>query len=725
LRGLCFVSGTQGNRQSVHSNHRGSISLKRLPPAAMPRTRAISHLVPLLLILLCPIPAAPAAEPPWLEIHSAHFTVVTDAGEKKGREVALRFEQMRAVFATLLGKDRLNQPVPLTILAFNNDKSYYQAAPLVHVQGNAQGQPIDVPGFFLPGEDQDFIVLNLLETESWRAVAHDFAHMLLNYNYPPAQGWFDEGLAEYFASIRLDNKQVEIGGDPEVGASVNVPGAQGDAHPPSSLTRLLDSQDWLPLPDLFSIKRDTSTRSEGTHLTLFYAESWMVMHYLLHENKLPDTGTYFGLVLNQHIPVEYAIQRAYGMSSAQLEQAVKDYFHSQTTLIAALDSGIQNNSANSANSANPGQAYRFPAPVGPDDSAIISKPLPEDDARALYAGLQVRIPERRELGLKDLRTLATTPTTADKKSEARAEKKSADEDTGQLPSNTIGNALAHRILAWDHIQHGEFEEALPELADAAALNRGDMWVRYYLSALKYRMAQARHTDIQGLANMMLDLRAVLEWYPDLADAYDLLALARNEGGGAQAAMQAERAAMMLSPRDERYVYHMAQIYIASKKWDAAEDLLERLRNSSNPEIVSLARERLSQIGTERKYGMASSGGGGPQTKLTPQKTPFDVLDEDAAKRAAQEKAAQSGTADKRPTKFLKGRLVAVDCSQAPQAILTVTAEGIVLKLRAVDYKSLLLIGADAFSCTWQNRPVSVNYKPGGLSDGDLVSLEVR
>ncbi len=100
---------------------------------------------------------ANAAEPPWLEVHSTHFTVITDAGEKRGREVALRFEQMRSVFALLLGKERLNQSVPLTILAFKNDKSYYQVAPL------RGGQPIDVPGFFLPGEDQDFIVLNLSE----------------------------------------------------------------------------------------------------------------------------------------------------------------------------------------------------------------------------------------------------------------------------------------------------------------------------------------------------------------------------------------------------------------------------------------------------------------------------------------------------------------------------------------------------------------------------------
>ncbi|SPF31658.1 exported hypothetical protein [Candidatus Sulfotelmatobacter kueseliae] len=678
-------------------------------------------------ILLCSA-SAPAAEPnPWLEIHSAHFTVITDAGEKKGREVALRFEQMRAVFANLLSKDRLNQPVPLTILAFRNDESYYQAAPLRRSQ-TGEGQPIDAPGFFLPGEDQDFIVLNLLADESWRAVAHDFAHMLLNYNYPPAQGWFDEGLAEYLASIHADNQQVEIGGDPEASASATpgLAGTQRDSQ--QSLTQLLSAQEWIPLPDLFSTKHDPSGYNEGTHHTLYYAESWIVMHYLLHENRLPETGSYFDLVLNQHMPEEYAIQKAYNMTSAQLEQAVKDYFHSQAALIGALSS-VQKSSDHPANSASIEPAYRFPAPVGPDDSAIIAKPLPEDDARALYAEVQTRIPERRDLGLKELQALATAPTLADKKAAARAEstqKKSDDENADQLPTTAVGNALAHRILAWDHIQQGEFDEALTELGDTAALNRNDVWVCYYLSVLKYRMAQARHTGMQGLANMMLDLRTVVEWYPEFAAAYDLLALARNEGGGPAAAMQAERAAMSLSPRDERYVYHMAQIYIASKRWESAETLLERLRSSANPEMVSLARERLSEIGNERKYGMAVPGSAGTQTQLTPQKTPFDVLDEDAARRAAQEKAAQSGGAgDRRPTKFLKGRLVAVDCSTAPAAILTVTAEGIALKLRVADYKSLLLIGADQFSCAWQNREVSVNYKPGGLADGDLVSLEVR
>jgi hypothetical protein len=669
-----------------------------------------------------------AAEPPWLEVHSTHFTVITDAGEKRGREVALRFEQMRAVFATLLTKDHLNQPVPLTILAFNNDQSYYQLAPL------RQGQPIDVPGFFLPGEDQDFIALNLSETDSWRAIAHDFAHMLLNYNYPPAQGWFDEGLAEYFGSIRADDNNAEIGGDPELGPSAAQDrlSKQSDAHSSKSLTELLDAQNWISLPDLFTMKHDTSSYNEGTHHTMYYAESWIVMHYLIHEKKLPDTGTYFDLVLNQHVSVEDAIQKAYGMSSAQFEDAVKAYFHSQKQLFAALDAA-RHPAAAGASAKAPPQPYQFPTPVAPDDSVMPSKAFSEADARALYAGVQIRIPERRDSGLQDLKKLATTPTAVDIKTEAKAEakaeskkeaKKDADENPTVLPTNAIGNSLAHRILAWDHIEHNEFDDAITELGDAAALNQRDMWVRYYLSVLKYRMAEAKHGDIQSLANMMLDLRAVLEWYPELAGAYDLLALARNEGGSSAAAMQAERAAMSLSPRDQRYVYHLAQIYIASKKWEAAQALLERLKNGSDPQIAALARDRLEQAASERRYGVA--GAAAVQPKLAPQKSPFDVLEEDAAKRAAEEKAAQAnGPADKRPTRFFKGRLVAVDCSQAPVAVLTVVTEGIALKLRAADYKSLLLIGADDFSCTWRDRQVTVNYKPGGVSDGDLVSLEMR
>jgi tetratricopeptide (TPR) repeat protein len=492
-------------------------------------------------------------------------------------------------------------------------------------------------------------------------------------------------------------------------------------NPPKSLTELLGGQVWLSLPDLLTMKHDTSTYTEGTHHTLFYAQSWMTIHYILHEKKLPETGTYFNLVENQHLPVDEAIQKAYGVTPAQFDQSVKDYFHSLTPLFVALDQSKQQGV-----NVNAPQVYQFPELVGPDENVITAKTLPEADARAIVAGVKTRIPERRDAGLHELQALATAPNPIAKPAKEKDKDKEKDknkDDSSDTPLVTAtGNEIAHRALAWDHIQRAEFDAAAQELGDAAALSQKDLWIRYYLCVLKFRMSLAKKTDIQGLPNMMQDLRSVLEWYPEFAEAYDMMAVARMEGGGPVAAMQAERAAMQLSPRNQQYAYHLAEIYIADKKWEAARALLDRLKASNNPQIAAVARERLAQLSSEQKYGSAATAGS--TKKLPTQSSPFDVLEQDAAKRAAAQ-SAQSATSDKRPAKFFQGRLVGIDCSQSPAAILTVTSGGVVLKLRTSDYKSLLLIGADSFSCAWNDRSVSVNYKSGGLSDGDLLSVEVR
>src|SRR5438309_10617087 len=247
--------------------------------------------VVLAFLLFCAL-FAHAAEATWIRVSSSHFSVLTDAGEKRGREVILRFEQMRAVFAQLLMKTRVRMPEPLEIIAVKSDKEYVQLAPFVH------NQPISAPGFFLAGDDRNYIVLDLFADDSWRAISHQFAHLLLNYNYPPTPGWFDEGFAEYFSSLHLENKQAQMGSDPELNLAwqEDLIGNQTEVrNPPKSLTALLSTPAWLTIPDLFTMRHNTANYQEGSHNTLFYAESWIVMHYLLNKNKLSETGTYFGL----------------------------------------------------------------------------------------------------------------------------------------------------------------------------------------------------------------------------------------------------------------------------------------------------------------------------------------------------------------------------------------------------------------------------------------------
>jgi tetratricopeptide (TPR) repeat protein len=621
--------------------------------------------------------AADSPPPPWTEIHAKHFVVTTDAGEKQGREVAFRLEQMRAVFGSLLMKNRLNQPVPVAIIALKDDGEYSRTAP-----ASAEG----AGGFLLQGEDREFIVLNLSNNEPWRAIAHDFASLFLKYNYPPTQDWFDEGIATYFSSIRVGDKQIEIGGDP---GSPTV-----STNSSKTLAEVLHASTWMPLPELFAARLPASKNQTMKNAALFEAQSWMVVHYLLDKNLLQQTGNYFELVQNEKVPFEPALSKAFNMSTSQFEEAVKTYYRSHSWLPAP-----QNQVEAQAQS----PVTRLPSPIGPDDFGMTASRLPDVDARALLADARARVPGRREQGMKDLKDLAGDP---------------------------ANNQLAHRALAWAYIDQKKFNAAVEELGTAAELNQRDPWVRYYLSLLKYRMAQTNHEAIQGLANMMQDLRAVLDWYPEFAEAYNMLAMARVEGGGPASAMEAIRAAIQLSPRNEQYVYNLGLVYALGKKWEAARAVFERLKLSENPELAAAAKEQLAQMQTVQKYGIASAPPTPPREKQTPSqiatappsKETTVPGSSDAENQAAKPEAPPPLSG---PILFAKGKLISVDCSKSPVAYLKIVAGGKTMELKTADYKSLSVIGADSFSCTWGNQSISVNYRATGKASGELVSVEVQ
>ena len=129
----------------------------------------------------------------------------------------------------------------------------------------------------------------------------------------------------------------------------------------------------------------------------------------------------------------------------------------------------------------------------------------------------------------------------------------------------------------------------------------------------------------------------------------------------------------------------------------------------------------------KKYGVLPQSGGSPAAGSSPR--PTSHSDEKEAQKDdisdQRETAPVEPELDRRKTQFVRGKLVSVDCSQDPVAIVTLRTSAGTMKLRTSNYKTLLTMGADEFSCQWTNRPVVVNYKAGGKADGDLVSLELQ
>ncbi|MBV9183238.1 MAG: hypothetical protein JO356_18195, partial [Acidobacteria bacterium] len=503
-----------------------------------------------------------AAGQQWLRVSSAHFSVLTDSGRAKGHDLVARFEQMRAVFAQLLVRNKVRMAQPLEIIAVSTPAAYALLTP--------QNSPPDVPGLFLIGEERVYIVLNAADPDCWRAVEHSFALYLLNYNYPPTPKWFDQGFAEYFASLRFTPTEAELGGEPEFSTSSQTfdSGQRLEMATRRSVLQVLASSAWLPLAQILGVKPG-SGEGRKQYYPRFDAQSWLLVHYLMHHDKLSQAGAYFELVENQKVSPSEAVQRAFGMSLEQLEQALKDEFHSFESA-AAVRAGIQ------ARGGNPSSLDQMPLSLSANDVAESVKEVPAWEAQALVDEVEVRISERREAAMDQLRKLAAEPRTE--------------------------TVATHRALAWGYLEKADLSNAFQELNAAVQMNSSDTWARMDLALASYHSGQ-KGARVQGLANMMESLHIVISQYPEYADAYNLLAWARLTGGGANAAVDAIRQAVQLSPRREDYKLRWAAADMAAKKWDDAVGLLENLKSSPNPEISSAANKDLHDIPYLRKFGL--------------------------------------------------------------------------------------------------------------------------
>src|SRR5258706_2539249 len=236
--------------------------------------------------------------------------------------------------------------------------------------------------------------------------------------------------------------------------------------------------------------------------------------------------------------------------------------------------------------------------------------------------------------------------------EHRSEAQATVEAFMKAPPET---ASEHRVLGWIAMETQKWDVAFSELGQAMDLNPKDNWARYYLVITKFREAQATNQSIKGLANALLDLRVIIDWYPEFAEAHNLLGLGRVEGGGITSAMQAEQAAIRLNPRHEQYQLNLAKIWTEGKKFDAARALLEHLKLSGDPQLAAAAKQQMKDLELTQKYGVSPE-----HERMQAQAAADEAARE--AKEAAENRRPEEAPPDKRLILFAKGRIVSVDCS---------------------------------------------------------------
>ncbi|MCU1274701.1 MAG: hypothetical protein JWO48_2132 [Bryobacterales bacterium] len=253
--------------------------------------------MPVLLLLFAAMHSTVAGAEQWLKLKSSHFELFTTAGEKKGREAILYFEQVRDFFSRARSSNaKLMSEAPIRIIAFRSEKEFKP----YRINDSATA-------YYLSGYDRDYIVMRSITADNYPGAVHEFTHLLLKHTGIEVPVWFNEGLAELYSTLKPLGKKVAIG---EV-----IP----------QRYYFLQQNNWLTLEALTSADRNSPFYNERNRAGMFYCESWALVHML---NLSPQYRPNFNkilIALASGLPAGTAFPQVYGKTIAEVQTDLQEY----------------------------------------------------------------------------------------------------------------------------------------------------------------------------------------------------------------------------------------------------------------------------------------------------------------------------------------------------------------------------------------------------------------
>jgi tetratricopeptide (TPR) repeat protein len=479
--------------------------------------------LPLLCTLAAAFVVAHAAEQPAIEISSPHFVLVTDAGEKQGRHLLDNFERMRWMFQTLFPKVNVDPPAPIFVFAAKNKRGFQALEPAEYL---AKGQ-LNLAGYFLTATDRNFILLRLDEESEhpFATVYHEYTHLQFRDSMDWMPLWFNEGIAEFFQNTEFRDKQVLLG--------------QASADD----ILYLRQNSIIPLPALFQVDHNSPYYHEENKGSVFYAESWVLVHYLEVSDREKGThrlSEYLRLV-SQHVDSVTAAQQAFG-DLKQLQSALASYIQQQQYKEFILSSA-----AAPIDSASYEVRTLSPAEYDSDRAEILAYVGRSQEARTLLDGVMKADPK---------------------------------------------SALARETMGYLEFRAGNNAAARKWYEDAVQLNSRSYLAHYYFAAMSGSSADyAQNPAIET------SLRTAIQLNPNFAPPYDLLAgwyADRHEK--LDEALTLSRKAIQLDRANLNYRLNIAGIYMSQANFDMAEQVLHAaLPLAKTTEQKTSVDGRLEQI----------------------------------------------------------------------------------------------------------------------------------
>jgi tetratricopeptide (TPR) repeat protein len=614
----------------------------------------------------------------WTEVQTPHFIVASNDGESTARRIADQFEQIRFLYSKALNPGlKLDPGIPILIFAVRNEKSLSQLIPEYWTQ-KGHTHPA---GLFVPGPEKNYIALRT-EVESefpYLAIYHEYVHLIINLNYQHFPVWLNEGFADFLGSATLTGKGGKLG------------------QPSSWDLDLLQQTKLLPLETLFKVDHRSPYYNEANKTTIFYAESWALVHYLMvdpEKQKNRALSKYISFVESGGDSVE-AATRAFG-DLAQLQKALQSYIN-----------------------------------------------------RTSYMEYSVALPAKAEAKDYSVRTISAA--------EAQARLGDFDLYRGQLDAahKKLEEAIhldpdlaaAQESMGLLLFRQDERYGAEKYFARAVALDSKSALAYFYHAML----LTSEGSDEEQIAEARTALEKAVALNPALGSAWSNLALLYANAGALDNALSAAKRAVDTMPGDPHFQYNLAVVLARMERYDEARAVARKLQASGNSDVVSVAGKFLTQLDQAQQYAAfkkmnesnsaaatavnheAKSGAESPAPVLRQktQSTADPAPEGDAAPTAATD--ASSAPAGPRAYSMV-GTITEINCASSPQIRMTLKAQTIVMHLHSGDFSQVAIKSAGTNSAaknvvcaSLRGRNAHISYRLVSEKDwdGEIVSIEFR
>jgi tetratricopeptide (TPR) repeat protein len=579
----------------------------------------------------------------WTEVRTPHFVVSSNAGEPAARSVASDFEQIRALFRATFPELRVDPSQPIQIIVARDEATMRMITP------DEWGGPEHVhpSGVFHSDGEKDYIILRLDAegTTAFHTSYHEYTHALMHLNFSRLPLWVREGVAEFFGNSLLSETKATTG-------TVD----RGHLF-------VLSRNDWLPMETLFQVSEISPFYNEKNPASVFYAESWATVHYLLldPEARRADLFKKYLVAWDSGTDAVSAGRTALGNLNT-FEAAVKKY----------------------VGQANWRPGVELPGLAGLQEASWRARTLTPAEVLALRGDY---FTHRRMMD--EARPLL--------------------EEAAKMGSEI---AATHEALGYFYFRNSDFAEAQEQVEGAIVLGADDFAPYFVLGSLELR-DMTPSDDISRRARK--DLERAAELNPGFAPTFEALTQAYSRSAETQAkALEAAETAVKLDPESRSYRVNLAYTLLNNGRTEQAQGVAEKLASTAtSKEDKRAARSVLEAIADEEEWEKSGVREGvtrefGPPGGGTSQATaPVPSANAPVSRR-------QLGSPE---WMAVEGSIAGIDCGRSPELTVTLNLPRGPMDFHAKDFGAVSVSGESAASVpaigtckTWTGRNVKIWFR---------------